>query len=349
MYLQLERKKLPYRRELLPKCVLNYLNYLPAMRGCSNNTLAAYASDLLLFFKFIKLDQGLVDYDTDLDKIDVTDINNDLIRSITEEDLISFINWTIQERNNVEKTRARKIACLRSFFRYLHKKAKIIDNNPATDLESPKAGKRKPIFLTYEESLALLNVIHSRNTLRDHCIITLFLNCGLRLSELCSINIMDIKDNNLSVIGKGNKERRIPLNDSCMRAIAAYLPVREMKLNAKKAGKQSGIDDSLQPAIISEDAMHALFVSERKQRIKQRTVQELVEKYVDKAGLTGRKYSPHKLRHTAATLSYKGGADILSIQQLLGHESISTTQIYVHLADDHVRTAVTANPLGKIE
>lgn len=328
------QKKLPYKKELLPRCVINFMNYLPAMRGCSNNTLIAYSTDLTLFFKYLKIDRGLVPPNIEFNNIDIRDIDNTLLSSITEEDLMAFINWTIYERNNSEKTRARKIACLKSFFRYLHKKAKVIESNPAIDLESPKIGKRKPIFLSYDESMKLLESINSRNAIRDNCIITLFLNCGLRLAELCSINLIDIKKDTLSIIGKGNKERVIPLNDVCLDAINSYLPIREKMLEINK-------DKT------NDDASKALFLSERKQRISQRTVQELVEKYVKKAELQGRKYTVHKLRHTAATLSYRGGADILSIQQLLGHESVSTTQIYVHLSDDHVRTAVTANPLSR--
>lgn len=333
-----QRKKLPYNKNILPKCVVNFLNYLPAMRGASKNTLIGYSSDLVLFFKYLKIERGLVDPTVDFNDIKISDIENSLLSSITEEDLIGFINWTIIERNNTEKTRARKVACLKSFFRYLHKKAKIIENNPAMDLESPRVGKRKPIFLTYDESLQLLSSINSRNNVRDFCIITLFLNCGLRLSELCSINVIDIRDDTLSVIGKGNKQRIIPLNEACMDAINKYLEVREdMIQKAEAVDKKS----------LSSDAKKALFLSERKQRISKRTVQVLVEKYVKEAGLHGRKYTVHKLRHTAATLSYRGGADILAIQQLLGHESVSTTQIYVHLVDDHVRTAVSANPLSK--
>lgn len=330
----MQQKKLPYNKNVLPRSVINFMNYLPAMRGCSNNTLIAYSTDLTLFLKYIKIDRGLVNPNINFNQIDITDIDNTLLSSITEEDLMAFINWTIYERNNSEKTRARKIACLKSFFRYLHKKAKIIDNNPAIDLESPKAGKRKPIFLSYDESIHLLGTIKSRNAIRDYCIITLFLNCGLRLSELCSIDVIDMKDDTLSVVGKGNKERRIPLNQACLDAIGKYLPIREHIITTSKS-------------TLSEDANKALFLSERKKRINQRTVQELVAKYVKEAGLEGRRYSVHKLRHTAATLSYRGGADILSIQQLLGHESVSTTQIYVHLSDDHVRTAVTANPLSQ--
>lgn len=334
----MEQKRLPYNKRILPQCTVNFLNYLPAMRGASKNTLIGYASDLALFFKYLKLERGLVDPTIDFKDIVISDIDTTFLSSITEEDLMAFINWTTMERNNTEKTRARKVACLKSFFRYLHKKAKIIENNPAIDLETPKVGKRKPIFLTYEESIQLLEAIKSRNSVRDYCIVTLFLNCGLRLSELCSINVVDIRNDTLSVIGKGNKQRIIPLNEACMEAIHKYLETRELIIkNAEMTEKKT----------LSPDAKKALFLSERKQRISKRTVQVLVEKYIKEAGLYGRKYTVHKLRHTAATLSYRGGADILAVQQLLGHENVSTTQIYVHLVDDHVRTAVTANPLSK--
>ena len=334
----MEPRKLPYNKNILPKYAVNFLNYLPAMRGASKNTLIGYASDLMLFFKYIKIDRGLVDPLVDFNDIDISDIDNALISSITEEDLMGFINWTIIERNNTEKTRARKVACLKSFFRYLHKKAKIIETNPAIELETPKIGKRKPIFLTFEESIKLLESVNSRNAVRDQCIITLFLNCGLRLSELCGINLMDIRGDTLSVIGKGNKQRIIPLNDACLEVLDKYLKIRDKMIEHA---------ETVENKTLGSDAKKALFLSERKKRISKRTIQVLVEKYIKEAGLYGRKYSVHKLRHTAATLSYRGGADILSIQQLLGHESVSTTQIYVHLVDDALRTAVSANPLSK--
>jgi integrase/recombinase XerD len=333
----MEQDRTLYKKELFPKRVNGFLNYLSSMRGMSDNTLIAYSTDLSIFFKYLKMDRNLVSDNIEFDSIDIADIDDSFISSITEDDLIAFIAWSMNERNNNDKTRARKTACLKSFFRYLYKHSKIIQINPAVDLETPKIGKRNPIFLSLEESIKLLESINSRNTIRDHCIVTLFLNCGIRLSELCRINLIDIKDDTLSVIGKGNKQRSIPLNDACVSAISTYLLLRKEIL--KKCPKDK----------VSKDASKALFLSERKNRINKRTVQELVEKYIKEAGLDGRKYSVHKLRHTAATLSYRNGADILSVQQLLGHESVSTTQIYVHIVDDQLRKAVNVNPLGRLK
>jgi site-specific recombinase XerD len=207
-----------------------------------------------------------------------------------------------------------------------------MDYNPAMEMESPKIGKRKPIYLSLDESLSLLHSVSSRNTVRDLCIITLFLNCGLRLSELCSINIGNIREEILTIIGKGNKERKIPLNSACVKTINEYLPVRAKALEGYK---------------ISDDTKRALFITERRSRIKRRTVQDLVEKYIALAGLKDKHYTTHKLRHTAASLMYQNGADIISLQQILGHENVNTTQIYVHVIDEQLKNAVNSNPLAK--
>ena len=232
-------------------------------------------------------------------------------------------------------TRARKISAIRVFFKYLTSKAKIIDVNPAQDLETPKLGKRMPRYLSLEESKKLLNVSQDdtdRNSIRDHAIITLFLNCGMRLSELVGINIsnIDFSESRMTVIGKGNKERTIYLNKACMNALKDYLSIRPHDK-------------------VKNDSRDALFLSERKERISNRTVQNIVKNELARAGLDTTKYSVHKLRHTAATLMYQyGDVDIRALQELLGHESISTTEIYTHVNDERVRNAVENNPLANL-
>ncbi|HOS69895.1 MAG TPA: tyrosine recombinase XerC [Bacillota bacterium] len=310
----------------LPDIAVEFLEYMETIRGKSKNTITAYSYDLALFFKFIKMKRGYVATDMDIDEIPVDDVDMYIINNISLADLYSFLSFAANQRDNKNYARARKVACIRSFFKYLHK-MKMIKENPSIELESPKINSRHPIYLTLEESKQLLASIDGENKERDYAIITLFLNCGLRLSELISIDINKINNDILTVIGKGSKERTVYLNKACIDAINNYLKVRP-------------VDDV-------EDK-NALFLSERKRRISKRTVQYLVKKYIGISNLDMEKYSPHKLRHTAATLMYKyGKVDIRSLQQILGHENISTTQIYTHLDDETLRNAVNANPLAE--
>jgi site-specific recombinase XerD len=299
---------------------------METIRGKSKNTVAAYGYDLSVFFKFIKIRRNIVDPDTDVNEINITDIDEYTIRTITLSDLYAFLSYTANTLDNKNQARARKVACLRSFFKYLHGKAKVIDDNPTLDLEPPKINSRHPIYLTLDESKHLLSSIDGENKERDYAIITLFLNCGLRLSELVGIDINRINNDILTVIGKGDKERTVYLNNACLKAINTYKKVRPI----------DGLKDK-----------NALFISERKQRISKRTVQYLVKRYIGASDLDTERYSTHKLRHTAATLMYKyGNVDIRALQHILGHENISTTQIYTHIDDDRLRNAVRSNPLS---
>lgn len=312
----------------LPECLNNFLNYLGTIRGKSANTMAGYKFDLTLFFKFLLLYKRQIPDKTDFENIKINKIGYEFIRNIRLPDLYAFISFSENYRNNGNYARARKVAALKSFYKYLYNKEKIINDNPAEELESPKINKRNPIYLTLNESKTLLKAIDGKNKARDYCIITLFLNCGLRLSELCSIDVSKIKGDTLAVIGKGNKERTIYLNKSCIEAINGYITVRKDLLDK----------------IIDKDA---LFISRNYRRINKRSVELLVKKYIDAAGLSNEKYTPHKLRHTAATLMYKyGNVDIRSLQKILGHENVSTTQIYTHVDDDKLREAIKANPLS---
>lgn len=316
----------------VPFEVNNFLNYLGTIRGKSKNTIYNYKIDLILFFRFLKLYKGLVNKNEDFDAIKINDVDNRFIEVISLSDLYAFLSFVENYRHNSTYARARKVATLRSFFKYLTGKAKIIKENPTLELESPKIDKRNPVYLTLDESKKLLNSIDGPFYERDYCIITLFLNCGMRLSELVSIDISKIKGDTLTIIGKGNKERTVYLNEMCIRAINAYLTERN-----KSAGK-----------IHAEDS-DALFISRKLTRINKRTIELMVKKYVSKAGLSYDKFTPHKLRHTAATLMYKyGNVDIRSLQQILGHESVSTTQIYTHVDDEKLREAVKSNPLNSL-
>lgn len=317
----------------LPECLVDFLNYLETIKSKSQNTIYGYKIDIMLFFRFLYLYREKVDQDkVDFDDIKVNDIDDDFMRSIKLRDLYAFLSFTEKYRDNGSYARARKVATLKSFFKFLHGKAKIINENPALELESPKINKRHPIYLTLNQSIHLLESLNTKdkNYARDYCILTLFLNCGMRLSELCSIQIDKIRDDTLTIIGKGNKERTVYLNEACLKSINNYISVRDTSK-------------------VTEENRKYLFLSSRNLPINKRTVEIMIKKHITNAGFTDEKYTPHKLRHTAATLLYKyGNVDIRSLQSILGHENVSTTQIYTHVDDDDLREAVKSNPLSKL-
>ncbi|MBS4535978.1 tyrosine recombinase XerC [Clostridium sp. D2Q-14] len=311
----------------IPIFLEDFLNYLDTIKGKSKNTIREYYYDLRTFLRYLKIRYRLVPNDIEFDEIDVSDFDSNIMKKVTLQDLFSYISFVDKQRNNSSTTRARKVASIKSFFRYLHSIVNLIDENPAVNLETPKLSSKHPSYLTLNESLELLNNIKGQYPERDYAILMLFLNCGLRISELVSIDIDRIKDDTLTVTGKGDKERTIYLNESCIYAINEYLKIRP----------KSNIKDP-----------KALFLSKRKNRLSVRAVQHLVKKHLGEAGLDTEKISTHKLRHTAATLMYKhGNVDIRALQQILGHTSVSTTQIYTHLDDDKLRQAVKSNPLSK--
>ncbi len=314
----------------IPLFLEDYLNYMETIKGTSSNTVKEYYFDLRTFLRFLKIRYKIVPKEIIFDEIEIDDIEIDLIKKVNIQDLHAYISYIDRTRGNSNTTRSRKVASVRSFFKYLHSKVNLIDNNPALNLEFPKQDARHPIYLSLEQAEKFLNtVLLNPNDLfrsRDYAIIMLFLNCGLRLSELSSINLDKINgDDNLTVIGKGNKERTIFLNEACVQAINQYLKFR--------------------PIVPGEKA---LFLSKRRQRMSNRAIQHMIDRYLEKTGLDPMVYSVHKLRHTAATLMYKyGNVDIRALQEILGHESVSTTQIYTHLDDDRLRKAVKSNPLSK--
>ena len=320
-----------------PDYLNSFLDYSITILNKSPNSVKEYNYDLAMFLKFIKIRFKLTN-ETDFSAITISDIPISVISKIKLDDIHAFLSYLALELKSKPATRARKVSTIRIFFNYLSQKAGLIENNPAQNLETPKLGKRMPKYLTLDESKKLLNVTiadesNNENNIRDYAIITLFLNCGMRLSELVNINIKDItfSECKLNVIGKGNKERTIYLNKACMNAITDYI-----ENNRPKEG-------------IKYDSKDALFLSKRRERISNRTVQYIVKKELQKAGLDTTKYSVHKLRHTAATLMYQyGNIDIRALQELLGHKSISTTEIYTHVDNSQVRNAVESNPLANI-
>lgn len=320
------------KNDEMPIVIIDFLNYLETIRGKSINTIDAYRVDLLMFFRFLKLYREEIG-DTEFEDIKINDVDEEFVKKVKLSELYAFMSFLERYRNNSAYARARKVATLKSFFKFLQNKAKIIDENPTLELESPKINKRHPVYLNLDESITLLNSLNknSKNYQRDYCILTFFLNCGMRLSELCNIKLEKISGDTLTIIGKGNKERTVYLNESCIYALNEYLKVR----------------DDIK---CSDEDKEFLFLSSRGRGINKRTVEIMVKNATKDAGLRDQKYTPHKLRHTAATLMYKHGeVDIRALQSILGHESISTTQIYTHVDDDTLREAVKSNPLAKIK
>ncbi|HHW46435.1 MAG TPA: tyrosine recombinase XerC [Clostridiales bacterium] len=313
-----------------PPIIRDFLLYNETVKGKSRTTIDEYFLDLQTFFRYIKMSKNLVTDSCEFEDISISDIDMDLIKSITVTDLYSFMVFCKNERSNSTTTRARKTSTIRSFFKYL-KRINLIDVNPAEQLETPKIGKTLPKYLTLEQSVKLLHSVDGPFKERDYCILTLFLNCGLRLSELCNLNLSDIRsDNSLRIKGKGNKERIVYLNDACIKAIKAYLPHRPVE-GVKASDKD------------------ALFLSKFRKRISTKTVQHIVYSYLKKAGLDGSGFSAHKLRHTAATLMYQhGNVDIRILKEILGHENLGTTQIYTHVSNEQTKAAISSNPLAKL-
>lgn len=321
--------------EILRSCpdfIRDFLTYNETIKGKSSRSVEGYYIDLRTFFRYMLLIRGKVDKGTEFDKIDISSADKELVRSVTVSDLYAFMVFCKEELKNNTATRARKTSTLRIFFRYMSVQTHQIENNPAELLESPKVKQSLPKHLTLENSLELLNAVDGANMQRDYCILTLFLNCGLRLSELCGLNLSDISgDGTLTVTGKGNKERMVYLNDSCLAALKNYLAVRP----------NEGI-----PAT----ERNALFISRNHRRISPKTVQHIVKTYLERAGLGDKGFSTHKLRHTAATLMYQhGNVDIRVLKDILGHANLGTTQIYTHVSDKQIKKAVDSNPLSSVK
>ncbi len=308
-----------------PDFLNDYIFYLRIVKGRAETTVNEYYLNIRLFLRYIlKIKQNI---DNPLETVSIKNFPAELLKEITLRDIYDFEFFLAEERHNQAAARARKTAALKSFFHFLHKKANLIENNPALDIEMPSVKRALPKFLSLEESLRLLSSESFENPERDFCIVTLFLNCGMRLNELVSINLSDIdfEERRLLLKGKGNKQRIIYINDACIVALKTYI-------NSRK-----------QPP----EEPNALFLSRNKKRISRRRVEQIVEKLLNNTGLGNRGITPHKLRHTAATLMYQhGNVDTLVLKEVLGHANISTTEIYTHLSDQNKKDAAENNPLS---
>jgi len=321
----------------LPEQIRKFVAYKTVVQGCSERTVAAYAYDLTVFFSYyinVRSSRAPESEVTNEELCEKCDLG--LIKSVTRTDVLEYLYYASKKKNGTA-TRARKLSSIRSFYRYLHKNEHLVDENPAQDIETPPRSKKFPKYLEEDESVDLLETCADSgdaNAVRDYAIITMFLNCGMRVSELCGISLDDFSGDleKVRVTGKGAKERTVYLNEACREALRDYLKIR------------NAIPD------IKPDSKNALFISRNKRRISVQTVQWVVYKYVDRAGLSGKGISVHKLRHTAATLMYRSGqVDIRTIKDILGHEQLNTTQIYTHVSSRQMQSAMEANPLSGIK
>ncbi|MBE6989422.1 MAG: tyrosine recombinase XerC [Ruminococcaceae bacterium] len=327
-----------YRKES-PKILLDFLAYHETIKAHSKRTVDEYFLDMRNFFRYMKWIRDDALQDKDLDEISIMDIDRDFVGSITLTDIYGYMTYLSRDRvvhQNSENSnkglnsasRARKLSTIRSFYNYICNKMHLLEENPCKDIDTPKTRKSLPRYLTLDESLSLLDSVGGPHRERDYCILTLFLNCGLRISELIGLNRSDVQEDALRVLGKGNKVRVVYLNQACKDALGRYLAVRRP---------------------ISGRDQDALFLSGQNKRISRSTVHALVKKHLSEAGLDSTQYSSHKLRHTAATLMLQNGVDVRAVQEVLGHEHLNTTEIYTHVDNEALRVAARANPLSRVK
>lgn len=322
-----------------PQILKDFLTYHETIKGQSQKTISEYYLDLRMFLRFILLMRNDMPIHTDIDSIPIKQIDLDFIRKITTSDIYDFLSYLANDRainpdsHSVEygisaSARARKLSAIKSFYKYLTVRTKQLTDNPVADMEYPKLRKSLPKYLTLDQSAALLKAVSGANEKRDYAILMLFLNCGIRRSELVGLNLTDVYEDRIRVVGKGNKERFVYFGSACRRAIDAYLPERNKK-------------------VLSDN--RALFGSRDNNRISVTAVHRLVKKALLQAGLDSTQFSAHKLRHTAATMMLSGGVDVKTVQEVLGHENLNTTQIYTHIENTELKIAAEANPISKLD
>ena len=342
-----------------PPIVQEFAAYKSAIQGCSEKTVGEYLLDLRTFFRFLLArDRGISPESDEFLQIDITGIDLSYLSGIKQTDIYEFLLYSGSVRKNLWCAKARKLSSIKVFYKYLVNKRNLLEENPAINIETPKRQKTLPKFLSLEECRILLDTVKndaaSDTRLRDYCIITLFLNCGMRVSELVGISLPDIDRElrSLRVVGKGSKERIVYLNDACANAINQYLPHRLRPHDRDKNAlfiSRNRNRISVQTGGMADLPDKALFLSNRDKRISVKTVQYMVYKYLDLAGLGAKHYSVHKLRHTAATLMYQSGeVDIRVLKDILGHEQLNTPQIYTHVSDKNMQNAMNANPLSSL-
>lgn len=313
-----------------PEYLDQFLTYIKVIQDRTDRTEEAYYIDLRTFLRYLKVKHHLCDPNLEWSEIPIKDTPLDLVKKFTLNDAHQYLYFLKNDRENSTATRARKTSALKQFYSYLYQKANLISENPLDNLELPRVINKEPRFLTLEESMQMLRNIDSKHRERDYCIICLFLNCGMRLSELVGLNLIDFSAENqtLRLFGKGRKERIVYLNNACMEALNEYLVIRRAEPTNEAA----------------------MFLSARRTRITRRRVQQIVEEMLERAGLANMGITTHKLRHTAATLMYQyGGVDTLVLRDVLGHKSIATTEIYTHLGNENLKKAAESSPLANVK
>lgn len=322
-----------------PQILREFLIYHENIKGQSQLTISEYYLDLRMFLRFVKLMRNDMPVQTVLDDIDIKNIDMSFIRDIDTSDVFDFLSYLANDRTINPGTaapeygisassRARKLSAIKSFYKYLTVRTKQLEENPVAELEYPKLRKSLPKYLTLEQSAALLQAVSGQNEKRDYAILMIFLNCGIRRSELVNLNISDIYEDRIRVVGKGNKERFVYFGSACRKAIDTYLEERNKR-------------------VLTDN--RALFGSRNGNRISVEAVHRLVKKALLQAGLDSTQFSAHKLRHTAATMMLSGGVDVKTVQEVLGHENLNTTQIYTHIENTELKIAAEANPLSKLD
>ena len=321
-----------------PGVVREFLSYHETIKAQSPRTIAEYHLDLRMFLRFMKLMRAGKSLNVPFEDVDILDVDLDFLASVTTNDVYEFLSWLANDRTTdpdapatqrgIEASaRARKLSALKSFYKYLTVRTKQLQENPVADLEYPKLRRSLPRYLTLEQSAALLSAVSGVNEKRDYAILMIFLNCGIRRSELVGLNLSDVYEDRLRVIGKGNKERFVYFGTPCRKAIDEYLVERNKK-------------------VLTDN--RALFGSRNGERISVTAVHRLVKKALTQAGLDAEQFSAHKLRHTAATLMLSGGVDVKTVQEVLGHENLNTTQIYTHIESTELKIAAEANPITRL-
>ena len=319
-----------------PQVLREFLSYHETIKGQSQRTISEYYLDLRMFLRFMRLVKEEMPYDTPLDAISIKSLDIEFIKMITITDIFDFLSYLANDRQSElsvgpgigAAARSRKLSAIKSFYKYLTVRTKLLTVNPVKDVEFPKIRKSLPKYLTLEESRRLLSSVRGVNEKRDYAILMLFLNCGIRRSELVGLNLSDVYEDRIRVSGKGNKERIVYFGTACKAAIDAYLPERNKK-------------------VLSDN--RALFGSRDNNRISVTAVHRLVKKHMLAARLDPSQYSAHKLRHTAATLMISNGVDIKTVQEVLGHEHLNTTEIYTHIENTELKIAAEANPISRLE
>ena len=322
-----------------PRVLRDFLSYHETIKGQSSNTVHEYYLDLRMFLRYMVMIREDMPYETDLNTISIRHLDLEFIKGITLEDVYGFFSYLSDNRVYHPEThhpgkgidnaaRARKLSAIKSFYKYLTVRTRQLEDNPVADVEYPKLRRALPKYLTLEQSMALLNSVEGRHADRDYAILMVFLNCGVRISELAGLNLGDVYQDRLRVLGKGNKERTVYMGDACVEAIDAY--------------------NRTLPEEMQSDVRRPLFLSQKGGRMSTNAIHRLVKKHLAAAGLDPTQYSAHKLRHTAATLMLSQGVDVKTVQEVLGHEHLNTTEIYTHIENTELKIAAEANPQMRI-